>query len=102
MKYFFLDKEWHLCPYNKDSIELADEFSEAPPENLQQMLEIAARLSKGFPFVRIDLFDVDGRIYFGEYTFFPASGLDPKKTALFEQLLGEKIDLSLCDAIPYQ
>lgn len=102
VKYFFLDKEWHLCPYNKDSIELADEFSEAPPENLQQMLEIAAKLSKGFPFVRIDLFDVEGRIYFGEYTFFPASGLDPKKTMLFEQLLGEKIDLSLCDAIPYQ
>ena len=80
----------------------ADEFSEVPPENLPQMLVIAAEMSKGFPFVRIDLFDVNGRIYFGEYTFFPASGLDPNKTALFEQLLGEKIDLSLCNAIPYQ
>lgn len=102
VKYFFLDKEWHLRPYNKDSIELADEFSEEKPENLPQMLEIAVEMSKGFPFVRIDLFDVNGRIYFGEYTFFPASGLDPNKTTLFEQLLGEKIDLSLCNAIPYQ
>ena len=34
-------------------------------------------MSKGFPFVRMDFYDVNGKIYFGEYTFFPASGMMP-------------------------
>lgn len=45
------------------------------PDNLGEMLEIARRLSEGIPFVRVDLYNVGGRIYFGEMTFYPASGL---------------------------
>lgn len=38
------------------------------------MIELARILSKDFPFVRVDLYNVDGKIYFGELTFYPASG----------------------------
>ena len=93
VKYFFLDKEWQLCPYNKDSIELADEFSEVPPENLPQMLVIAAEMSKGFPFVRIDLFDVNGRIYFGEYTFYHFGGIVPFVPESWDKVFGEWLKL---------
>lgn len=41
------------------------------PEKLAEMLRIAAKLSKGFPFVRIDLYEVDGKVWFGEMTFTP-------------------------------
>lgn len=45
------------------------------PLNLDEMIKIAAKLSKNIPFVRIDLYNISGRIYFGEITFFPLSGL---------------------------
>lgn len=38
----------------------------------ERMKEVAAKLSKGIPFVRVDLYDVDGKVYFGEMTFTPA------------------------------
>ncbi len=44
------------------------------PENLAEMLRIASVLSEDFPFVRVDLYNVSGKIYFGELTFYPWSG----------------------------
>lgn len=44
------------------------------PKNLNEMLDIAVKLSKDFPFVRVDLYNIDGKIYFGELTFYPWSG----------------------------
>lgn len=45
------------------------------PENFQEMIDVAASLSKGMPHVRVDLYNVDGHIYFGEMTFFHMSGM---------------------------
>ena len=44
------------------------------PKNFDEMLEIASKLSKDFPFVRVDLYNCAGKIYFGELTFYPWSG----------------------------
>lgn len=44
------------------------------PDNIKEMVSIAEKLSEGFPFVRVDLYNVDGKIFFGEMTFYPASG----------------------------
>ena len=44
------------------------------PEALDQMLKIAEKLSADFPAVRVDLYSIKGKIYFGELTFFPWSG----------------------------
>ncbi len=44
------------------------------PKNLDGMLDIARKLSAAFPFVRVDLYNLDGKIYFGELTFYPWSG----------------------------
>lgn len=49
----------------------------AKPEELDRMLEIAKILSSDFNFVRVDLYDINGHIYFGELTFSPASGVLP-------------------------
>ena len=95
IKYYFLDQNWHLLPYNSDSKNAPEGFSLPRPEGMDRLFDLAAQLSKGFPFVRVDFFDVDGSIYFAEYTLYPASGLDPKKTAEFEKRAGEKINLSL-------
>ena len=95
VKYYFLNTDWEICPFNEDSINIGNCFSYPPPENLPQLLHMASVLSTSFPFVRIDLYDVDGHIYFGEYTFYPASGIDSKKTIEFDEMLGKKIHLPI-------
>ena len=44
------------------------------PQNLDLMLEIASRLSTGFPQMRVDLYEVDGKVYFGELTMTSMAG----------------------------
>lgn len=48
--------------------------SHRKPKNLNMMIEVAKKLSEDFPFVRVDLYNIDGKIYFGELTFYPGSG----------------------------
>ncbi len=45
-------------------------------EWMDEMFRLAAKLSEGVPFLRVDLYQSSGRIYFGELTFFPDSGFD--------------------------
>lgn len=58
------------------------------PENYEEMLGIARKLSDGIPFVRVDLYNVNGKIYFGELTFFPTSGLQPFTDTEWDRRLG--------------
>ncbi|MBR6981673.1 MAG: glycosyl transferase [Prevotella sp.] len=95
VKYFFLDRDWNFLPYNEDSIKAQDQFHLKKPDELEQLFSLAEKMSKGFPFVRMDFFIAEGKVFFSEYTFFPASGLDAKKTEEFERKAGGKIDLSL-------
>lgn len=69
----------------------APEF--AKPEAFELMKELAGKLSAGIPFVRIDFFYVDGKVYFGEYTFFDWAGLQPFKTYQQDLELGKLIEL---------
>src|SRR5699024_7868179 len=47
------------------------------PKNYQKMIEIAKKLCQGFSHVRVDLYNVDGKIYFGEMTFTTNGGYQP-------------------------
>ena len=65
----------------------------APPNALPHMLEIGRKLSKGFPFVRIDLYVINDRIYFGEFTFHHGGGLERIRPREFNRTMGEWIRL---------
>ena len=58
------------------------------------MLNIAAKLSKDFPFVRVDLYNVDGKVYFGELTFYPWSGYVQFEPDEFDYLLAKPLHLT--------
>ena len=64
-----------------------------PPENLNQMLEVAKKLCEDFPAVRVDLYSINGKIYFGELTFFPWSGYVQYTPDEFDFEMGEKFIL---------
>ncbi|WP_206380214.1 ATP-grasp fold amidoligase family protein, partial [Vibrio kanaloae] len=59
------------------------------PNNFPKMLELAKSLSSGFDYVRIDLYNVDEVIYFGEITVCPASGWDKINTKKHDDYLGK-------------
>lgn len=58
------------------------------PQNFEEMKQVAALLSKDFPFVRVDLYNVNGKIYFGELTFYPSSGYGKFHPDKFDMELG--------------
>lgn len=91
----FYDMEWNcltglvgLSPTAHNSEELIP-----CPFSLEQMKDIARKLSKGIPFVRIDFYEVNGRPYFGEITFYPASGFGKFRPDEWNLRMGEMIDL---------
>lgn len=63
------------------------------PENLKQMVSLARKLSKDFPFVRVDLYSVGNKIYFGELTFTPGSGIIELTPLSGDIKFGEMVDL---------
>lgn len=72
----FYDLNWNLLNIRKGNYKnYPKEFSK--PKNFNKMIEIAEKLSEDFQFVRVDLYNVNGTIYFGELTFTPAGGLTP-------------------------
>ena len=75
-KFYFFDKSWNLKKYNILGKKAPEGFTFPKPDCIDEMFDIAEKLSKGIPFVRVDLYCINGQIYFGETTFFPDSGFD--------------------------
>ena len=63
------------------------------PKGWVTMIEIAKMLSANIPHVRIDLYDINGKIYFGEYTFFHNSGFVPFKPEEWDYKIGNLLEL---------
>lgn len=64
-----------------------------PPPRLEEMLDIARRLSAGIPFVRVDLYELADRVVFGELTFLPGRGVEPFAEERFNLEFGDWIQL---------
>lgn len=92
-KFYFFDKEWNLRRLNKRGKEAPEGFTLPKPEGMDEMFVIAARLSEGLPFARVDLYNINGIIYFSEITFFPDSGFDSNRLPESDLYFGEKIVL---------
>lgn len=96
----FYDMKWQHMPFTgltrgvKCSEILADK-----PANFEIMQNIASQLSKDFPFVRVDLYSVNGNSFFGELTFYPSSGYGNFTPDQWDEKLGELLEFSECDLL---
>lgn len=88
----FYDMEWNLLPFGKEKPHNAELKVEVPVK-FKEMQEIAKNLSKPFEFVRVDLYEVKGKIYFGELTFFPAGGAPDFVPSKYDKIVGDMLDL---------
>lgn len=91
IKCTMFDINWNNCHFNYGG-RLHNE-SIPKPENFEKMCEIARILSKDFKFVRVDLHNVNGKIYFGEMTFTPASGYMKFNPPEYNRVLGDMLIL---------
>lgn len=82
------DLEWQLQPWNQHTYENTP-FNVEKPENFEEMIEVAKILCQGFSHVRVDLYNVDGKIYFGEMTFTNGSGHELIYPEQYDYNLGE-------------
>lgn len=71
----YYSPEGKLLPFGEKGLEPDPKHIEIMPENLNDMIAIAEQLSDGFKFLRVDLYNIKGKIYFGELTFYPAAGM---------------------------
>lgn len=92
-KFYFFDRNWKLLRYNKKGKNTPKDFLVDKPKNIEKMFDIAATLSFGLPFVRVDLYNSNGKILFGEFTFFPDSGFDANLLKETDIYFGQLIKL---------
>lgn len=91
LKVTFFDRDWNVLPFERHYPKCKDKIEK--PSTYEKMVEYAERLSKGNPFVRVDFYEIDKKIYFGELTFFPGSGMEEFSPESADAELGSWIKL---------
>lgn len=86
------DMEFNLLPVIETRPNAPHEVKK--PENFERMVEIARKLSQPFPFCRVDLYNVDGKIYFGEITFYHGGGCNNIQPEEWDLKIGSWIDIN--------
>ena len=92
-KFDFYDENFNHLPFLNGHPNAIKEIKK--PINFDKMKELASKLSKGIPQIRVDFYEIDGGIYFGELTFFHHSGLTPFKPEEWDYKFGEYIKLPI-------
>ncbi|MDT0540298.1 MULTISPECIES: ATP-grasp fold amidoligase family protein [Croceitalea] len=91
-KRVFMDLEWQKLPIRKGNIPLF-ENNLGKPKAFKKMIELARILASDFPFVRVDFYYVNNKIYFGEMTFYPGDGRQEFKPNEYNKIIGEHLKL---------
>ncbi len=87
----FFDIQWNhlpLCLNYPNSEQVLEK-----PDTLDAMLDICRILSQGFPFLRVDLYSIDGRLIFGELTLYPGAGFTRFRPERFDYIFGQQLHL---------
>ena len=90
-KFDFFDLDWNHLPFTNGHPNSTRHIEK--PENFEEMIDVARKLSANIPHVRIDLYNCKGKIYFGEITFFHWSGMTPFVPIEWDYKLGSLISL---------
>lgn len=88
----FLDINWNKLPFKRPHLNGSEKILKKPL-GFNKILEFSTKLSKNIPFIRCDFYEINGRIYFGELTFFPASGFDLFEPSEWDYKLGSWLEL---------
>ncbi|MCH5218007.1 MAG: hypothetical protein J1F07_05595 [Muribaculaceae bacterium] len=93
LKFYCMSPDWKILKVNKTGIEAPKDLVIPKPSNMEEMIRIAEDLSKPFPVVRMDFYDINNKIIFGEFTFFTNGGFDNGLTYEGQKMMGKLITL---------
>ena len=91
MKKTFLDNNWNILPIRRPKCKINKSIKR--PENFAEMDKIARKLAEPFPFVRVDFYNLENKIYIGELTFYPGGGVEPFAAKKWDLQLGKMLEL---------
>lgn len=91
VKFDFFDTDFKHLPFVQGHPWSSKEIKK--PRGFEEMVKISEKLSQGFPHLRVDLYDINGKIYFGELTFFHFSGNVPFVPNEWDYKIGEWLEL---------
>lgn len=91
LKVTFFDTHWNEMPFTRHYPKSSKTIKR--PSQLTSMLELAEKLCNEIPFVRVDFYEIDNKIYFGEMTFFPGGGFEEFDPEEWDYTLGSWIKL---------
>ena len=83
--------DWNLLNLKRPNHNIDDTIRK--PRNFELMKELARKLSQNIPFIRVDFYEISEKVFFGELTFYPASGLKRFEPEKWDKILGEMIVL---------
>ncbi|MDF2802080.1 MAG: glycosyltransferase [Anaerocolumna sp.] len=89
----FYDLDWKPMPFERHYPNSGITINK--PRSYHEMVEFAERLSKDISFVRVDFYEVNGQLYFGELTFYPGSGFEEFTPESYDKLLGSWVKLPM-------
>lgn len=89
----FFDRNWNVLPFERQYPTVKERIPK--PINYDKMVELAEKLSEGIPFVRVDFYESEKKIYFGEMTFFPGCGWERFTPKEWDYVLGSWIKLPI-------
>ena len=90
----YYSRDGKLLPFH-ETIFPQNKHSTLLPDNLEEMLILADRLSSKFPFIRVDFYNVNKHIYISELTFYPASGFGSFHPEKYDRYLGDFLALPI-------
>ena len=88
----FYDMQFNLLPFHRINHPNSN-INWEPPKNFDKMIDLAKQLSVGFPHIRVDFYNINGKIYFGELTFFSGGGNMRFEPDEWDSILGSWIKL---------
>lgn len=91
LKVTFFDKDWNVMPFERHYP--ASKNPPKKPINYSKMLRFSKELSKGIPFVRVDFYEINGKLYFGELTLYPGCGFEEFTPEEWDYKLGSWLKL---------
>ena len=94
-KFNYYDMEWNPIPVVQPH-HLPNPIPPKKPQHFGKMIELAETLSVGTYLLRVDFYEIDGKVYVGEMTFYPDAGIEPFIPSSYEFLFGSWIHLP-CD-----
>ena len=89
----YFDIEGNLLPFGLRDTYPSESIKLEIPKNLSEMVSIARKIAKNLPFARVDLYNINEKILFGEITFFPTSGFQRFTDDYWDELMGSWLNL---------